>query len=111
MHLLIVIHLGTVFLDISKAFSRVWLDGLIYKIKCIGMNGMFLKLIVIFLENRFQKVVLDCKKSSWEPDPAGVPQGSVLGTLFFLIYITDLSSNTKLFTDDTVKMLMFPQIN
>ena len=94
-----------IFLDISKAFHRVWHDGLIYKVKYIGINGMFLKLITSFLENRFQRVVLTGQTFSWEPVLAGVPQGSVLGLLFFLIYINDLSknlsSNTKLFADDT----------
>ena len=92
-------------MDISKAFDRVWHDGLIYKVKSIGINGMFLKLITSFLKNRFQRFVLNGQTSSWEPLLAGVPQGSVLGTLFFLIYINDLSknlsSNTKLFADDT----------
>ena len=92
-------------MGISKAFDRVWHDGLIYKVKSIGINGMFLKLITSFLENRFQRVVLNDQTSSWEPLLAGVPQGSVLGPLFFLIYINDLSknlsSNTKLFADDT----------
>ena len=48
-----------IFLDICKVFDRVWHDGLIYKVKCIGINGMFLKLITSFLENRFQRVVLN----------------------------------------------------
>ena len=42
-----------IFLDISTAFDRVWHDRLIYKVKCIGINDMFLKLITIFLEKRF----------------------------------------------------------
>ena len=89
----------------SKAFDRVWYDSLIHKIKCIGMNGMLLKLIKSFLGNNFQRVVLNGQTSSWEPLRAGIPQDSVLGPLLFLIYINDLlknlSVNTKLFADDT----------
>ena len=85
-------------------------DGLIYKVKSIGINAMFLKLITSFLRNRFQRVVLNGQKSSWEPVLAAVPQGSVLGPLFFLIYINDLSKNlsfnTKLFADDTSIFLL-----
>ena len=78
---------------------------LFFKVKSIGINGMFLKLITSFLKNGFQRVALNGQTSSWEPLLAGVCQGSVLGHLCVLIYTNDLSknlsSNTKLFLDDT----------
>ena len=78
-----------VFLDLSKAFDRVWL----------------LKLAESLLSNRCQCVVLSGQASSWAEIRAGVPQGSIFGPLFFLIYINDLSQNlkstVKLFADDT----------
>ena len=92
-------------MDISKAFGRVWHEGLIYKINSVGISGPLLKLIESFLSNRYQRVLLNGQSSTWLPIIAGVPQGSILGPLFFLIYINDLSKNfssiTKLFADDT----------
>ena len=93
-----------VFLDISKAFNRVW-HKILYKFKCIGINENFLKFLESFLSNRYQRVVLNGQASSWADVKAGVPQGSILGPLLFLIYINDLSENlkstVKLFADDT----------
>ena len=94
-----------VFLDISKAFDKVWHDGVIFKLKLNGVSGNALKLIENFLDNRLQRVVLNGQCSSWAKIKAGVPQGSILGPLLFLIYINDISndieSNVKLFADDT----------
>ena len=96
-----------VFLDLSKAFDKVWHEGLLYKIKNNGINGNALQLIESFpfLHNRRQRVVLNGQSSSWLSIRAGVRQGSVLGPLFFLIYINDLpeglNSEVKLFADDT----------
>ena len=94
-----------VFLDISKAFDKIWLPGLIFKIKSFGISGDLLELIKNFLSNRFQRVVLNGQTSEWEKINAGVPQGSILEPLYFLIYINDLtdgiSSIAKLFADDT----------
>ena len=71
----------------------------------MAVDGNFLKLVESFLSNRYQRVVLYGQASSWADVKAGVPQGSILGPLFFLIYINDLSENlkstVKLFADDT----------
>ena len=94
-----------VFLDISKAFDRVWHEGLIYKLSCYGIEGKALKILQSFLNNRYQRVVLNGQSSNWEKISAGVPQGSILGPLLFLIYINDITINleneVKLFADDT----------
>ena len=94
-----------VFLDISKAFDKVWHDGIIFKLKQNGISGKLHKHLHDFLVNRKQRVVLNGQVSSWANVKSGVPQGSILGPLLFLIYISDLpkglSSNAKLFADDT----------
>ena len=94
-----------VFLDISKAFDRVWHEGLIFKLKQNGIGGSFLKVLTDFLTLRKQRVVLNGQVSTWKNIDAGVPQGSILGPLLFLVYINDLPdgliSNTKMFADDT----------
>ena len=71
-----------IFLDISKAFDRVWHEGLIYKIKCISVTSMPLKLLQTFLQNRHQQVLLNGQCSSWAPVFVGVLQGRVLGPSF-----------------------------
>ena len=89
----------------SKAFDKVWHEGLIFKLKSMGICDSLLDLSGSFLENRFQRVFLNGQTSEWLPVRAGVPQGSILGPLFFLIHINDLSvdimSTVKLFADDT----------
>ena len=95
----------SVFLDMSKAFDKVWHEGLLYKLKSMGISGEFYDLLENYLSGRLQRVILNGQTSSWRPILAGVPQGSILGPLLFLIYINDLpnklKSNAKLFADDT----------
>ena len=94
-----------VFLDISKAFDKVWHKGIIFKLQQNGISGKLLRVLSDFLKDRKQRVILNGQFSSWTSVNAGVPQGSILGPLLFLIYINDLtdglSSNAKLFADDT----------
>ena len=79
--------------------------GLIYKVRRCGISGNLLLLLRSFLSNRKQRTVLNGQSSGCGNISAGVPQGSILGPLFFLIYINDLSQNlrcsVKLFADDT----------
>ena len=94
-----------VFLDLSKAFDKVWHQGLHYKLRQSGISGELLNILRDFLDNRTQRVILNGRYSSWAKVEAGVPQGSILGPLLFLISINvlsdNLASNPKLFPDDT----------
>ena len=94
-----------VFLDISSAFDKVWHKGLVAKLSQIGIDGNFLNLFISYLSNRKQCVIVDGAKSSLLDVKAGVPQGSRLGPLLFIIYINDIvndiESEIMIFADDT----------
>ncbi len=95
----------SVFCDISKAFDRVWHAGLLYKLKKAGISGILFKWFEHYLSGRKQRVVLPGANSLWVSIKAGVPQGSILGPLLFLVFINDivneLNSTVRLFADDT----------
>ena len=94
-----------VFCDISEAFDRVWHKGLIRKLQAAGITGTVLRWFTNYLKDRKQRVVIPGAKSNWNYIKAGVPQGSILGPILFLIYINDIvseiQSNIRLFADDT----------
>ena len=71
-----------IFFDISKAFDRVWHDGLLCKLNCIGIKGHLFDWFKSYLTNRKQRVVIQGSSSSFLDTQAGVPQGSVLGPTF-----------------------------
>ena len=94
------------FIDFKKAFDTVDHHILISKLEHLGIRGTPLALIKSYLANRTQYVVFNGKESSQHGITVGVPQGSILGPLFFLIYINDLSNVSSfirciLFADDT----------
>ena len=93
-----------IFLDFAKAFDSVPHQRLLLKLDHIRVRGELQRWIRAFLTDRQQRVVCNGCPSAWTKVTSGVPQGSILGPLLFLVYINDISDNlaspTKLFADD-----------
>jgi hypothetical protein len=94
-------------LDLSKAFDKVSHHLLLSKLQSYGISGSLLKWFKSYLCDRQQRVVLDGVYSDWLPVLSGVPQGSILGPLLFLVYVNDMpnyvqgDSKLALFADDS----------
>ena len=100
--------LDVMFLDFSKAFDKVPHARLMLKVRAHGILGSVANWIEEWLRNRKQRVVLNGRESDWTDVLSGVPQGSVLGPILFLIYINDIDNALdcvttfmKKFADDT----------
>ena len=101
-----------IFLDLSKAFDSVPHERLLLKLNRYGIDRQLYLWFRNFLTNRRQRVQIRGSYSEWSPVISGVPQGSILGPIMFLIYVNDIpniiTSTAKLFADDTK---IYRQIN
>ena len=89
----------------SKAFDTVPHERLLLKLNRYGIDGQLLSWFRNFLTGRKQRVLIRGSPSDWLPLLSGVPQGSILGPILFLLYVNDIpnviTSSVKLFADDT----------
>ena len=93
--------IDVIYLDFSKAFDRVPHEKLLFKLECLVIKGSLLAWFRSYLSGRRHRVMIDDEASDFLPVTSGVPQGSIIGPLLFLININDrvpgvISENTSL---------------
>lgn len=108
--------IGAVFLDLQRAFETIDRDTLIQKLKQIGIINRALDWLIDYLNNRKQVTKIDTHISSELSNTSGVPQGSTLGPLLFLVYINDVvkeinNCSIHLFADDTLLYFSSKDLN
>ena len=97
--------LDVIYLDLAKAFDKVAHERLLRKLVCHGIEGEVRQWLESWLKGREQRVCIDGTSSDWVRVLSGVPQGSVLGPILFLVYINDIDlvveNDILKFADDT----------
>jgi histone H3/H4 len=100
-----------IFLDFSKAFDRVWHAGLLHKLKEAGIGNPLLKWFKSYLSNRKHRVVVEGEESGLHNITAGVPQGSVLGPILFILYINalikEVNIEVRVYADDATLYIAY----
>ena len=109
-------HTLGIFLDFSKAFDSLDHNIILFKLNYYGIRGSYLEWFRSYLSNRKQYVSIDGAASTLLPLTCGVPQGSIIGPLLFLIYINDISKSSDavsfiLFADDSNLFYSHTNIN
>lgn len=100
-----------IFLDLSKAFDVVDHEILIHKLQCYGIRGETLEWFKSYLNNRSHYVHVNNCRSDYLKSKVGVPQGSILGPLLYIIYVNDFRfHNSTMYADDTSLLLCGPRI-
>jgi len=110
---------GGIFCDLNKAFDCISHAVLLEKLKFYWVSGKFYNLVKSYLDGKYQKVIISYNngiESTWEKIKQGVPQASILGPIFFLIYINDLprlapiGTKILLYADDTSIIVTSPNL-